>query len=72
MDFTYDEEQQALREAVRGLVGKAYSDFENRRRTVANRKSRKCRRIAFNPSRSGCGRPSGPGTRQVMLYAKLC
>jgi alkylation response protein AidB-like acyl-CoA dehydrogenase len=35
MDFTYDEEQQALREAVRGLVGKAYSDFENRRRSVA-------------------------------------
>ena len=35
MDFTYDEEQQALREAVRGLVGKAYADFENRRRTVA-------------------------------------
>ena len=35
MDFTYDEEQQALREAVRGLVGKAYSDYENRRRTVA-------------------------------------
>jgi alkylation response protein AidB-like acyl-CoA dehydrogenase len=35
MDFTYDEEQQALREAVRGLVGKTYSDFENRRRTVA-------------------------------------
>jgi alkylation response protein AidB-like acyl-CoA dehydrogenase len=35
MDFTYDEEQQALREAVRGLVGKAYSDFENRRQTVA-------------------------------------
>ena len=35
MDFTYDEEQQALREAVRGLVGKAYSDFENRRRTAA-------------------------------------
>ena len=35
MDFTYDDEQQALREAVRGLVGKAYSDFENRRRTVA-------------------------------------
>lgn len=34
MDFTYDEEQQALREAVRGLVGKAYADFENRRRTV--------------------------------------
>src|SRR6185436_16898359 len=35
MDFTYDEEQQALREAVRGLVGKAYSDFENRRHSVA-------------------------------------
>src|SRR5512141_2086147 len=35
MDFTYDEEQQALREAVRGLVGKSYADFENRRRTVA-------------------------------------
>jgi len=36
MDFTYDEEQQALREAVRGLVGKSYADFENRRRTVAD------------------------------------
>jgi alkylation response protein AidB-like acyl-CoA dehydrogenase len=36
MDFTYDEEQQALREAVRGLVGKNYADFENRRRTVAD------------------------------------
>ncbi len=35
MDFTYDDEQQALREAVRGLVGKAYADFENRRRAVA-------------------------------------
>ncbi len=35
MDFTYDEEQDALREAVRGLVGKAYSDYENRRQTVA-------------------------------------
>jgi alkylation response protein AidB-like acyl-CoA dehydrogenase len=35
MDFTYDEEQLALRDAVRGLVGKFYSDFENRRRTVA-------------------------------------
>src|SRR6478752_7041019 len=35
MDFNYDDEQQALREAVRGLVGKAYSDFENRRRCVA-------------------------------------
>src|SRR6478735_8483632 len=35
MDFSYDEEQQALREAVRCLVGKAYSDFEARRQTVA-------------------------------------
>ncbi|MBZ5734491.1 acyl-CoA dehydrogenase family protein [Nocardioides sp. TRM66260-LWL] len=34
MDFTYDDEQDALREAVRGLVGKAYSDFEHRRQTV--------------------------------------
>ena len=36
MDFTYDEEQQALREAVRGLVGRSYADFENRRRAVAD------------------------------------
>jgi alkylation response protein AidB-like acyl-CoA dehydrogenase len=36
MDFTYDDEQQALREAVRGLVGRSYADFENRRRTVAD------------------------------------
>lgn len=36
MDFTYDDEQQALREAVRGLVGKAYSDYENRRRAAAD------------------------------------
>ena len=35
MDFTFDAEQQALREAVRGLVAKSYSDFGNRRRTVA-------------------------------------
>ncbi|CAM3485356.1 acyl-CoA dehydrogenase [Nocardioides dubius] len=35
MDFTYDDEQNALREAVRALLGKAYSDYENRRRTVA-------------------------------------
>lgn len=34
MDFTYDDEQVALREATRGLVGKAYGDYENRRRTV--------------------------------------
>ena len=34
MDFTYDDEQQALREAVRGLVGRAYGDFESRRRAV--------------------------------------
>lgn len=36
MDFTYDEEQQALREAVRGLARKAYSDFEDRRTAVAD------------------------------------
>src|SRR3954453_21707320 len=36
MNFTYDEEQQGLREAVRGLVGKSYADYENRRRTVAD------------------------------------
>ncbi|MCW2795495.1 acyl-CoA dehydrogenase [Nocardioides sp.] len=35
MDFTYDDEQDALRDAVRGLVGKTYADFETRRRTVA-------------------------------------
>ena len=32
MDFTYDDEQQALREAVRGLLAKAYGDFESRRK----------------------------------------
>ena len=36
MDFNYDDEQTALRDAVRGLVGKAYADFENRRRAVAD------------------------------------
>ena len=35
MDFTYDDEQVALRDAVRGLVGRAYADFETRRRAVA-------------------------------------
>ena len=35
MDFLYDDEQDALREAVKGLVGKAYGDYENRRRAVA-------------------------------------
>jgi alkylation response protein AidB-like acyl-CoA dehydrogenase len=35
MDFTYDDEQKALREAVRGLMTKAYAEFENRRRAVA-------------------------------------
>ena len=33
MDFTYDDEQDALRDAVRGLLGKAYSDFEQRSQT---------------------------------------
>ena len=36
MDFTYDDEQVALRDAVRGLVGKAYADFETRRNSVAD------------------------------------
>ena len=34
MDFTYDDEQDALRDAVRGLIGKAYSDYEHRRQTT--------------------------------------
>jgi alkylation response protein AidB-like acyl-CoA dehydrogenase len=34
MDFRYDDEQDALRAAARGLVGKAYGDYENRRRVV--------------------------------------
>ncbi|WP_137294107.1 acyl-CoA dehydrogenase family protein [Nocardioides dongxiaopingii] len=34
MDFTYDDEQTALRDAVRGLVGKAYADYEQRRRAT--------------------------------------
>jgi alkylation response protein AidB-like acyl-CoA dehydrogenase len=34
MDFLYDDEQDALREATRGLIGKAYSDYENRRRAT--------------------------------------
>src|SRR3954462_15827235 len=36
MDFTYDDEQQALREAVRGLLATTYADHESRRRTVAD------------------------------------
>lgn len=36
MDFTYDDEQQALREAVRGLLASAYADHEARRRTAAS------------------------------------
>ena len=34
MDFLYDDEQNALREAVKGLVGKAYGDYESRRQAV--------------------------------------
>jgi alkylation response protein AidB-like acyl-CoA dehydrogenase len=34
MDFTYDDEQDALRDAVRGLIGKTYSDYERRRQTT--------------------------------------
>lgn len=35
MDFSYDDEQKALREAVRGLMTKAYAEFDNRRKAVA-------------------------------------
>jgi alkylation response protein AidB-like acyl-CoA dehydrogenase len=35
MDFTYDDEQKALREAVRALMTKAYAEFDNRRKAVA-------------------------------------
>ena len=35
MDFTYDSEQNDLREAVRGLLARAYSDSEQRRKVVA-------------------------------------
>ncbi|HET6652504.1 MAG TPA: acyl-CoA dehydrogenase family protein [Nocardioides sp.] len=35
MNFEYDEEQDALRDSVGGLLGKAYGDFEQRRATVA-------------------------------------
>ena len=34
MNFDYDSEQNDLREAVRGLLGKAYSDSEQRRGVV--------------------------------------
>ncbi|WP_181312682.1 acyl-CoA dehydrogenase family protein [Nocardioides campestrisoli] len=34
MDFTHDDEQVALRDAVRALLTKKYGDFEERRRTV--------------------------------------
>ena len=35
MDFTYDDEQNALREAVSGLLARAYGDSEQRRKVVA-------------------------------------
>ncbi len=35
MDFNYDDEQNALRDAVRGLTTKTYGDFEARRTAVA-------------------------------------
>ncbi|MGY1605717.1 acyl-CoA dehydrogenase family protein [Geodermatophilus sp. SYSU D00700] len=35
MDFTYDSEQNDLREAVRGLLQRAYADSERRRQVVA-------------------------------------
>lgn len=34
MDFEYDDEQLALRDAVRSLLAKAYGDFESRRRAT--------------------------------------
>src|SRR4051812_45383728 len=34
MDFLHDDEQDALREAAKGLIGKAYGDYEHRRRAV--------------------------------------
>ncbi len=36
MDFTYDDEQNALREAVRGLLSSTYGDHEARRQAVAS------------------------------------
>ncbi|MGY1750314.1 acyl-CoA dehydrogenase family protein [Modestobacter sp. SYSU DS0511] len=35
MDFSYDDEQNALREAARALLGRAYGDSEQRRAVVA-------------------------------------
>ena len=35
MDVLYDDEQDALREAVRGLLATTYADHEARRRTAA-------------------------------------
>ena len=35
MNFEYDEEQEALRDSVRGLLGRAYGEFDQRRTTVA-------------------------------------
>ncbi|MGY5883669.1 acyl-CoA dehydrogenase family protein [Modestobacter lacusdianchii] len=35
MEFSYDDEQNGLREAVSGLLARAYSDSEQRRRVVA-------------------------------------
>jgi alkylation response protein AidB-like acyl-CoA dehydrogenase len=36
VDFTFDSEQNDLREAVRGLLERAYADSEQRRKVVAN------------------------------------
>ena len=35
MEFSYDDEQNGLREAVSGLLARAYSDSEQRRSVVA-------------------------------------
>ncbi|RYU15608.1 acyl-CoA dehydrogenase family protein [Nocardioides iriomotensis] len=34
MNFEYDDEQEALRDSVKALLGKAYGDFEQRRKAV--------------------------------------
>ena len=57
MDFTYDEEQDALRDAVRGLVGKAYGDYENRRQRRRGR-PRLRREAVGADGRDGPARPA--------------
>ena len=58
MDFLYDDEQDALREAVKGLVGKAYGDYENRRqaRLARGRRPRLRREAVDEDGRDGPAR----------------